>query len=160
MLAFLRTLSADELQSSCLFWDFPCLPQVPRTQGEELVFQKLLGLMGNLYGSIWRTTVLQHLQIPQKPDGVTIYNDREFIKRGWCVFEDGATRFAAAYREMKHQWQRERRPKAIDISGGQFRHRDLSPGCLRHDYGQEVLGLQPWRCSIVWLFMLGNVDGT
>lgn len=113
-------------ESYGLFWDYGCLPQWPRTDEEEELFQRLLKLMGNLYGSMWRTTVLQHKLIPPGPygvDGVELaqdpaYNSRAYEDRGWTNFEEGASLLAAGHRSAADKARLGRsHPKLIEISG-------------------------------------------
>lgn len=121
VLIFLQSLTSSKVASSCLFWDFLCLPQWPRDPQEDDRFGRLLDLMGNLYGSLWKTTVLQHQQIPPKPhdahddSGNSMYNAHPYFGRGWCIFEDGASRLAAGRR---HELNMQVQPKLIDISQG------------------------------------------
>ena len=79
--------------------------------------------MGNLYGSMWRTTVLQHRLIPYTPadpDTAEImwYSERGYFERGWTTFEDGAAKLAAGHRTAEDKMLLgEKQPKLIDISG-------------------------------------------
>lgn len=98
-----------------LFWDFTSLPQWERTPEEDAVFQSGLKCMGNLYGSLWHTVVLQLLQLPEAPPGCGVdYNTRPYSSRGWCNFEAGAARIAAHNRAGG---MGDVLPKLIDISG-------------------------------------------
>ena len=53
--------------STGLFWDWASLPQRPRTESEDAAFRQGLHCMGNLYGSLMRTTVLRCKRIPPRP---------------------------------------------------------------------------------------------
>ena len=80
-------------------------------------------MMGKLYGSMWRTTVVQHKLVPhvQCPN----YNGRKYPMRGWCVFEDGVACLAAGHRSEANRgaalgwgpWAGREQPKLIEISG-------------------------------------------
>lgn len=107
-----------------LFWDYACLPQWPRTADEEKLFKTLLNLMGNLYGSMWRTTVLQHKLVPYLHADAAHsqeeeeYNVRAYDDRGWCTFEQGAARLAAGHRLKRDRATLgAKQPKLIEISG-------------------------------------------
>ena len=72
--------------------------------------------MGNLYGSLEKTTVLQITPVPPPPPGIG-YNMVPYSHRGWCCFEDGAAKIAA--------YNNSRRVKLIDISKAPFATRVL-----------------------------------
>ena len=75
-------------------------------------------VMGNLYGSLWLTTVIQikstydGAQADGSPFNTLAYNDR-----GWCCFEEGAAKLAAYHRrKAKGDAKSRRTPKLIDVS--------------------------------------------
>ena len=61
-----------------VFWDFASLPQHPRTEAEQALFQQGLSVMGGLYASPMGTTVLQLRTVPPRPaeynGHVTVYS--------------------------------------------------------------------------------------
>ena len=76
---FVREFQLDptELKSFGLFWDFPCLHQLPRTHEQETQFGEALDAMAGLYASPLATTVLQHRRVPPRPselDGLLLIN--------------------------------------------------------------------------------------
>ena len=74
-------------------------------------------MMGNLYGSLWQTVVIQVTKLPAPPSPDAIYNERQYHDRGWCVFEDGVARLADFHRVTR--CRADRQAKLIDISGSQ-----------------------------------------
>lgn len=100
-LAMLRRFFSDvrlcpDIEHACLFWDFASLPQKERTGDEDSRFKRGLGAMGDFYGSMYCTKVIQIKTIPTAPAGVE-YNTRPYDQRGWCCFEQAASEFAAYY---------------------------------------------------------------
>ena len=106
-----------------LFWDFACLYQKPekgkdRSKEEQEIFDSALQVMGNLYGSKWRTTVLQHKLVPHSPmDAPEHYNETPVDQRGWCQFEEAAALLAVGHRSPYDRTIYGNPPKLIDISG-------------------------------------------
>lgn len=124
---FLRTLSHEH----GLFWDWACLPQRPRTESEEAVFRRGLNCMGNLYGSLMKTTVIRCKYVPPRPsshdkpvDEWSAWNDKPYDASGWCNFETGAAMLAAGHRHKRLERSllrglaKELPAKLIDISEG------------------------------------------
>ena len=62
---FLRSPLGAHLKA--LFWDFPSLPQKPRSGVESQLFGAALKVMGDVYASALGTTVLRHREIPARP---------------------------------------------------------------------------------------------
>ena len=114
-----------ELPEAALFWDFCSLPQKgldaePRSEEELHIFRRALGVMGNLYGSLWATTVLRSRSVPPRPRGfVGEYNDMPYDRRGWPSFERFAAELAVAHRLADSYFSHTEvhRPKLIDIAG-------------------------------------------
>ena len=83
---------------------FASLPQWPRTPEQDREFQSALLAMGNLYGSLWKTTVLQHRTVPPKPAHAAadcVYSTMPYDERGWPTFEEGAALLAAQHRKRQ-----------------------------------------------------------
>ena len=57
LLRFLKSPDGQHIRG--IFWDFPCLPQVPRTDVEEAQYLSGLARMGDLYASPVGTTVIR-----------------------------------------------------------------------------------------------------
>ena len=57
LLRFLKSPDGQHIRG--VFWDFPCLPQVPRTDVEEAQYLSGLARMGDLYASPVGTTVIR-----------------------------------------------------------------------------------------------------
>ena len=57
VLRFLSSPAGQHIRG--IFWDFPCLPQVPRTDVEEAQYRSGLARMGDLYASPVGTTVIR-----------------------------------------------------------------------------------------------------
>ena len=57
VLRFLKSPDGQHIRG--IFWDFPCLPQVPRTDVEEVQFRSSLARMGDLYASPVGTTIIR-----------------------------------------------------------------------------------------------------
>ena len=116
-----------------VFWDYAALPQrrhvdgawQDRTAAEEATFRAGLALMGKLYGSMWRTTVVQHKLLPARDLTWREYNGRAYEDRGWCCFEEGVAHLAAGHRSEANRgaalgwgpWTGKEQPKVLEISG-------------------------------------------
>ena len=94
-----------------------------RSPQEYETFKKGLKLMGNLYGSMWRTTVVQHKLVPTHEPS---WNAKAYEDRGWCCFEEGVARLAAGHRSKVQRrlamptgwgpWAGKQQPKVVEIS--------------------------------------------
>ena len=63
-----RALESQERSHiKAVFWDYPSLPQKPRSGAEEKCFKQALTVMGDLYASALGVTVLRHRLIPARP---------------------------------------------------------------------------------------------
>ena len=65
--------SSEGAHIKAIFWDFPSLPQKPRSADDNEKFAAALECMGDLYASPLGTTVIRHRTIPKRPaelDGV------------------------------------------------------------------------------------------
>ena len=89
------------------------IPQKERSPSERAAFEKALKVMGNLYGSLWLTTVIQ---IKSVYEGAG-FNSRAYGDRGWCCFEEGAAKLAAHHRrKAAKSGAADRNPKLIELS--------------------------------------------
>jgi len=70
--------------------------------------------MGNLYGSLFKTIVIQLTQLPMPPSASIEYNCRPYNQRGWCQFEQGVAQLAAHHRSPGSD--KRAIPKLVDIS--------------------------------------------
>ena len=92
---------------------------IPRTEAELASFKRALKVMGNLYGSLWATTVLRAKEVPPRPAGfVGEYNPMPYDDRGWPSFERFAAELAVAHRLADSHFSHTEvhRPKLIDLS--------------------------------------------
>ena len=64
--SFLRSREGAHVQG--LYWDWACVPQLPRTPEEQTVFTSAVSLMGELYASPMGTCVLRQLHTPPRPE--------------------------------------------------------------------------------------------
>ena len=138
-------IQEDQGRSACaVFVDYCSLPQKDsngeRSTREQATFSRGLGVMASMYASLTGTTVLIQRNVPRQADGgvggeatVTAWNGRPYGERGWCSFESGVARMAAAHmRRVVSQLEQERRaapdavnraeqrrPKVVDLSGEQ-----------------------------------------
>ena len=69
---------------AALFWDFPCLPQEPRTTEEDDLFRRGLGFLNILYGHNL-TTIIQQMWLPAGFEGPS------YEQSGWCTYESTVT---------------------------------------------------------------------
>ena len=89
-----------------------------RTEAEGEVFSRALAVMGNLYGSLWATTVLRCKLVPKRPEGFSgNYNDTPYDVRGWTTFERFAAELASAHR-LAIAHSRSAPSKLVDIGTG------------------------------------------
>ena len=68
-------LSSEGAHIEAVFWDYPSLPQKPRSKADGVKFVDALDCMGDLYASPLGTTVIRHRTIPKRPaelDGVVV----------------------------------------------------------------------------------------
>ena len=117
-----------------IFWDYAALPQKryvdgvweERSAADEATFKRGLNVMARLYGSFWRTTVVQHKLVPNAT--CEDYNGRAYKDRGWCCFEEGIAYLAAGKcAELSHtkatlgwgRWAGGEQPKVLEISGAE-----------------------------------------
>ena len=63
---FLRSREGAHVQG--LYWDWACVPQLPRTSEEQATFASAVSLMGELYASPLGTCVLRQLYTPPRPE--------------------------------------------------------------------------------------------
>jgi hypothetical protein len=102
LLAHLRTL--DGGAGGGVFIDFMSLPQKDaegkRTDDEQATMGRGLKVMGSLYASLTGTCVLRQRTVPPAPAALAaVWNDTAYLNRGWCSFEHGMARVAAAHVE-------------------------------------------------------------
>ena len=91
-----------------------------RSSADNVTFKKGLKMMGKFYGSMWRTTVVQHKLVPHVQ--CSNYNGRAYPMRGWCVFEEGVASLAAGHCSAGPAlgwgpWAGGKQPKLLEISG-------------------------------------------
>ena len=64
---YLSTLG-EAARELVLFCDFACLPQPPRTEEEQAIFERGLPAMSSLYASIAGTCVIEQKHVPPMPN--------------------------------------------------------------------------------------------
>ena len=81
-----------------VFWDYASLPQKPRTGGDAAIFERALGVMGDIFASVLGTTVIRHRAVAPRPEGLdeASYNDTPYNSRGWTNFESAVSSEAIA----------------------------------------------------------------
>ena len=53
------------------FWDFGSIPQKPRSDADQKIFDEAINVMNSVYASAMGTMVVRHRTIPKRPRGST-----------------------------------------------------------------------------------------
>ena len=96
--AVLRYLQSDlGSHVEAVFWDCPCLPQVPRTGSEDKLFVEALDVMALTYASVFSTTVIRHRRVPARPKSL----DGDVVVYGEAVAEQDVRTGLGKYGEIE-----------------------------------------------------------